>query len=60
MASLMHKVSLGLYPREGPKWERLSDEARDLIAGLLCVDPEKRLGASGALTHPWFSDMMVE
>jgi ribosomal protein S6 kinase alpha-5 len=49
MATLMKKISIGDYPREGPQWESLSTEARDLIQGLLCVDPNKRLSATQAL-----------
>ena len=33
-------------------WSSTS-EAKDLIAGLLEKDPEKRLTAEGVLNHPW-------
>jgi serine/threonine protein kinase len=46
IATLMRKVSLAQYPREGPLWEALTPEARDLISGLLCADPKKRLSAT--------------
>ena len=32
----------------------VSDEAKDLIAKLLVVDPKKRLSAGDALQHTWF------
>ena len=32
---------------------RLSPEAKDLICKLLTVDPNQRLSAKDALTHPW-------
>merc|ERR1712183_1149420 len=34
-------------------WGDISAEAKDLIASLLTVNPEKRLSADGALNHSW-------
>ena len=40
-----------------PKYiEKISDEARDLLKGLLNKDPNKRLTCEQILNHPWFSD----
>ena len=36
-----------------PVWELVSDEALQLIEGLLEADPSKRLTAEEALQHPW-------
>ena len=33
--------------------ETVSYSARDLLRGLLCVDPNKRMTVRQALTHPW-------
>lgn len=33
----------------------MSKEAKDLLAGMLCVDPTKRLSASECLLHPWIT-----
>lgn len=35
---------------------KFSDTVIDLLANMLTLDPEKRLTASKALTHPWFSE----
>ena len=35
------------------KWEKISDEAKDLFKNMLSVE-EKRLSASQVLLHPWF------
>ena len=35
------------------KWEKISDEAKDLLKNMLSVE-EKRLSASQVLLHPWF------
>lgn len=41
------------YPRR--YWSTLSAEAKDFVNSLLQVDPDKRLTASQAQKHPWFS-----
>jgi serine/threonine protein kinase len=38
-----------------PVFAKVSAEAKDLLAGMLCVDPTKRLSASECLLHPWIS-----
>eukprot|EP00638_Chattonella_subsalsa_P020237 CAMPEP_0117860294 /NCGR_PEP_ID=MMETSP0950-20121206/3679_1 /TAXON_ID=44440 /ORGANISM="Chattonella subsalsa, Strain CCMP2191" /LENGTH=420 /DNA_ID=CAMNT_0005710403 /DNA_START=50 /DNA_END=1309 /DNA_ORIENTATION=- len=50
---LFAKVRKG-KPRWRPElWNHVSDEAKDLIKGLLNVNPRKRLTAKQALSHPW-------
>ena len=39
----------------GKEFAHVSEEAKDLIAKLIVVDPEKRMDAKQALEHPWFS-----
>jgi len=34
-------------------WDQISDEAKDLVRGLMTQDPKKRLTAQQALQHPW-------
>ena len=34
----------------------ISDEAKDLIKGILCKDPSKRLTCKQILNHPWLKD----
>ncbi|KAE8722516.1 Calcium-dependent protein kinase 33 [Hibiscus syriacus] len=34
-------------------WDHISLSARDLIIGMLCIDPSKRLSAAQVLDHPW-------
>lgn len=40
-------------PLSGPGWELISDEAKDVVRGLLHPDPERRLNANQFLEHPW-------
>ncbi|CAG5112744.1 Oidioi.mRNA.OKI2018_I69.chr2.g6939.t1.cds [Oikopleura dioica] len=35
------------------EWEMVSDNAKDLIKGLLVVDPEKRMNIEEVMQHPW-------
>lgn len=38
---------------ESEPWPSISAKAKDLVSKLLCVDPEQRLTADQALSHPW-------
>jgi serine/threonine protein kinase len=42
-------------PPQSPSHPRLSPEARDLLAGMLRVDPRARLSLEAVLAHPWLS-----
>lgn len=37
----------------GDQWSKVSDSAKDLVKGLLEIDPAKRLSVEKALEHPW-------
>ncbi|XVF10683.1 hypothetical protein REPUB_Repub07fG0203600 [Reevesia pubescens] len=37
-------------------WDHISVSARDLVTGMICVDPSKRLTAAQVLAHPWVED----
>lgn len=39
------------FPSE--EWSKTSDDAKSLIRGMLCKDPQKRLTAEQCLRHPW-------
>ena len=36
-----------------PEWDSVTDEVKKLIDGMLTMDPDKRINAEQALTHPW-------
>ncbi|XVF51561.1 hypothetical protein PTKIN_Ptkin04bG0194700 [Pterospermum kingtungense] len=40
-------------------WDHISVSARDLITGMLSVDPSKRLTAEQVLVHPWVDSQRV-
>jgi len=52
---MMKKIELADYPKE-EIWEyrKLSVEAKDLIARMLCPDPEFRIRIEDVMVHGWF------
>ncbi|XP_010278509.1 PREDICTED: calcium-dependent protein kinase 26 [Nelumbo nucifera] len=42
------------FPSE--PWDRISTSAKDLVHGMLCTDPAKRLTAAQVLDHSWIKD----
>ena len=36
-------------------WDRVSDQARDLIIKMIAEDPNQRISAKEALNHPWIT-----
>lgn len=41
------------YPLSSAPWKNISNEAKDLVSKMLCVDVAKRLSAEEVLDHPW-------
>ncbi|KAK2174490.1 hypothetical protein NP493_799g05013 [Ridgeia piscesae] len=50
---MLRAIMEGRYSFYSPEWDDISDTAKDLIKGLLVVDPEQRLTAVAALAHPF-------
>jgi len=48
-------IKKGEYDFPDPYWSEISDSAKDLIRGLLTVDPKKRMTAKELLVHPWIA-----
>uniref|UniRef100_A0A4X1SS38 Ribosomal protein S6 kinase alpha-5 n=2 Tax=Sus scrofa TaxID=9823 RepID=A0A4X1SS38_PIG len=53
---IMKKIKRGDFSFEGEAWKNVSQEAKDLIQGLLTVDPNKRLKMSGLRYNEWLQD----
>ena len=47
-------VIKGNFDLNGHGWDKISDEAKDLIKKMLTYDIEKRISAEEVLKHPWF------
>eukprot|EP00033_Pygsuia_biforma_P000655 GCRY01000770.1.p1 GENE.GCRY01000770.1~~GCRY01000770.1.p1 ORF type:complete len:310 (-),score=24.75 GCRY01000770.1:321-1250(-) len=56
-ATLFNQIMSADYDFDDPIWVPVSQEAKDLVASLLQVDPSNRLTAKQALQHPWISKM---
>lgn len=52
-AVLFEKIKKGNYDADDPIWESISPEAKECVAKLLTVDPDVRMTAPEALSHPW-------
>jgi serine/threonine protein kinase len=50
---LFKKILRGAYQFHPEYWTEISSEAKDLIRGLLTLDPHDRLTVDQALNHPW-------
>jgi calcium/calmodulin-dependent protein kinase I len=50
---MFEKIKKGEFAFDPEYWNHISKQAKDLIRGLLTVNPADRLTADGALTHPW-------
>ena len=51
------KLKYEIIHKEPKYIENISDEARNLLKGLLNKDPKKRLTCDQILRHPWLSDI---
>jgi calcium-dependent protein kinase len=55
IAAKIRKGKLVFFDRD---WGNISEEAKDLVKGLLTVDMKQRLTIREALDHPWFANQM--
>lgn len=58
-AQLYKQIKKGEFDFPDPYWTDISREAKDLIKGLLTVDPKRRLTCDQVLRHPWISGSMA-
>lgn len=56
---ILQMVQIGKFDFEGEEWDDISKEAKNLIKQLICR-PEKRLTASEALEHKWFTKQLKD
>lgn len=59
-AEVMQAVKRGNYAFQGPIWERISDDAKDLIRKQLKYQPQERWQAGQALHHSFIRNMAGE
>ena len=57
-AALLQLIVRGRYRFHSHSWARISDEAKDFVRSLMCVDPSKRVTCEEALQHPWLRSVL--
>uniref|UniRef100_A0A2I3GXP5 Ribosomal protein S6 kinase n=2 Tax=Nomascus leucogenys TaxID=61853 RepID=A0A2I3GXP5_NOMLE len=55
-AEIMCKIREGRFSLDGEAWQGVSEEAKELVRGLLTVDPAKRLKIEGLRGSSWLQD----
>ncbi|XP_033271533.1 ribosomal protein S6 kinase alpha-4 isoform X2 [Orcinus orca] len=55
-AEIMRKIREGRFSLDGEAWRGVSEEAKELVRGLLTVDPTKRLKLEGLRGSSWLQD----
>ncbi|KAJ8659606.1 hypothetical protein O0I10_004585 [Lichtheimia ornata] len=56
---LTEKVARGQYTFLSPWWDPISEQAKDLVRNLLCIDPKQRYTIDQFLNHPWILNKNV-
>ena len=54
---LLHNVEKGKFSMDGPVWNKISSEAKDLVIKMLELDPKKRISAKDAMDHTWIKNI---
>ncbi|CAG9328169.1 unnamed protein product [Blepharisma stoltei] len=54
ISCIMKNINSGIFSMDGEIWSKVSQNAKDLIRGLICKDENQRLNAEDALKQPWF------
>ena len=59
MTQLNHKIKSADFETQDQRYQELSPLAKDLIQGLIEVDPEKRLELGEARNHPFLCSIPI-
>ena len=54
-ANLFAQILTGKVEFDSPYWDDITDNAKDFVSQLMCVDAEKRLSCEEALKHTWIT-----
>jgi serine/threonine protein kinase len=49
------RIRLGQYDFPSPEWANVSQEAKSLIKGMLCIDPAERLQIDAVMRNNWIA-----
>lgn len=53
----MEQIKKAKYEFHSNPWDKISEQAKDLIKSLLNVDPKARFTPFQSLTHPWITNV---
>jgi ribosomal protein S6 kinase alpha-5 len=59
-SAILKRIVEGEFSFRGAQWARVSDDAKDVIRGLLTIDPKKRLTLSSLIEHRWVQDQILK
>ena len=59
IADLFELIKQGKYDKKAESWLHISLEAKNLIEGLLVVDPDYRLKKEQIKSHVWFNEKLT-
>jgi len=59
-ANLFAQILKGEFEFDSPYWDDISEEAKDFIRSLMCVNVEHRLTCEAALDHCWITGVQSE
>ncbi|KAJ0063374.1 hypothetical protein NL108_002672, partial [Boleophthalmus pectinirostris] len=57
---MLRMILAGKYDFSSPEWDDRSDTVKDLISRMLVVNPKHRYTVTEALSHPFFSQYVVD
>lgn len=49
------RIRTGQYDFPNPEWQNVSQDAKDLIQGMLCIDPTKRFTIDQVMRNKWIA-----
>ena len=49
------RIRSGQYEFPKPEWQNVSQDAKDLIKGMLKTDPQERLMIDDVIKHKWIA-----
>ena len=57
---IFKNIKKGVYDITSPPFDKVSNEAKELIKKLLVLDPNQRITAEHALNEPWFTKLKIK
>jgi mitogen-activated protein kinase-activated protein kinase 2 len=52
---MKNRIRMGQYTFPNPEWQNVSQDAKDLINGMLNIDPAKRLTIEQVMSNRWIA-----